>query len=147
MMVFGKTLRNGITAALLLAGLSGGAHAQVAIGGFGVPFGGAGREISQITGKVVCTGCNLEEVRKVQPGQNHLYQFNHKRGQLVMEVSSVDDAHRWRTLAWPPRLWIRTSDQLLQKLTAEENLFKEVGITGIIGNSRTLDVFDVMVHG
>jgi hypothetical protein len=147
MMVVGKTLRNGIAAVLLLTGLSSGAHAQVAIGGFGSVFGGAGRELSQITGKVVCTGCNLEEVRKAQPGQNHLYQFNHKKGQLVMDVSSVDDQHRWRTLAWPPRLWIRASDQMLQKLTAEENLFKEVEITGIIGNSRTLDVFEVTVHG
>jgi hypothetical protein len=147
MVTFGKTLRNGIAAVLLLAGLGSGAHAQVGIGGgFGV-FGGTGREISQITGKVVCTGCNLEEARNAQPGQNHLYQFNHRRGQLVMEVSSVDDEHLWRTLAWPPRLWIRTNDQLLQRLTAEENLFKEVEITGIIGNSRTLDVFDVMVHG
>jgi hypothetical protein len=33
------------------------------------------------------------------------------------------------------------------QLTAEENLFKEVELTGLLRPSRTLDLFAVTVHG
>ena len=146
MATFGNPIKIGVAAVLLLAGLTTAARGQVAGGGLSV-FGGESRGIMQITGKVVCSGCSLDEVRKAQPNQHSLYQFTHKRGQIVMAVSMVEDAQRWNTLTGSPQLWIRADDQLLQKLSAEENLFKEIEITGLLNNTRTLDVFDVAVHG
>jgi hypothetical protein len=42
---------------------------------------------------------------------------------------------------------VRAKDSIFGKLTAEENLFKEVEITGILSNSRTLDIGNITVLG
>ena len=42
---------------------------------------------------------------------------------------------------------MRAQDRVFQQLAAEENLFKEVEITGLLNNSRTLDIFEVTIHG
>ena len=145
MVSFGKTFKTGLVATLLLAGFTSGARGQVAVGGGGSSFGGESRGVIQLTGKFLCTGCSLEEVSKAQPTQHHLYQLTNRRGQLVMEVQMINDSQRWSALTWPPRLWVRANEQILQKLGAEENLFKEVELTGLLNNSRTLDVFDLTV--
>ena len=41
---------------------------------------------------------------------------------------------------------MRANEQLLQTLGAEENLFKEVELTGLLSNARTLDVFAITVR-
>jgi len=146
MVFFGKTFTTGLVATLLLAGFTSGAQGQVAVGGGLSSFGGESRGVIQITGKVLCTGSSLEEVSKAQPTLHHLHQLTHRRGQLVMEVQTVNDSQRWSTLTWPPRLWVRANEQLLQQLGAEENLFKEVELTGLLSNARTLDVFDLTVR-
>ena len=146
MMFSGKTFKTGLVATLLLAGFTSGAQGQVAVGGGLSSFGGESRGVIQITGKVVCTGCSLDEVSKAQPNLHHLHQLTHRRGQLVMEVLTVNDSQRWSTLTWPPRLWVRANEQLLQTLGAEENLFKEVELTGLLSNARTLDVFAITVR-
>jgi len=33
------------------------------------------------------------------------------------------------------------------QLSAEENLFKPIGLTGILSTTRTLDVMDIVIHG
>jgi hypothetical protein len=50
-------------------------------------------------------------------------------------------------LAWPPQLAVRGSDSVLTRLGAEENLFKEMTLIGLLHNSRTLDVFDITIKG
>src|SRR5262249_37363943 len=146
MIFFGKTFTTGLVATLLLAGFTSGAQGQ-AVGGVGLSsFGGERRGVIQITGKIVCTGCSLDEVSNAQPNLYHLHQLTHRRGQLVMEVQTVNDSQRWSALTWPPRLWVRANEQILQELAAEENLLKEVEINGLLNNSRTLDVFDVTVR-
>jgi hypothetical protein len=50
-------------------------------------------------------------------------------------------------LSSPPRLSVRAPDRLFQQLTAEENMFKEVEITGLLNNTNTFDVFGVAVYG
>jgi hypothetical protein len=64
-----------------------------------------------------------------------------------MKMTAVNEAAMFDSLAWPPRLAVRGPDHLLNRLSAEENLFKEMTITGLLHSTRTLDVFDVAVKG
>src|SRR5713101_4118494 len=145
MTTFGKTLRMGAAVALTLAVLTTGAQGQVATGG-SFSFGGETRGAVQIRGKVVCAGCTLDEVRKGQPDEHGLFQLLHRQGQLVMKVNEVNDS-RWSSLNSSSPLWVRAKDSVFQQLTAEENLMKEIEITGLLNNARTLDIFAVTVHG
>ena len=146
-----KTLRNrfqtGVAATVLLTGLGTAAVAQGFVGGFSSGYGGGVRTPLQINGSVVCSNCSLAEVRQAQPQERGFYQFSHKNGQLVFKVASVNDTSTFYALAWPPRLWLRASDEVLRKLSAEENLFKPIGLTGILSTTRTLDVTDVAISG
>jgi hypothetical protein len=146
MTTFSKRISINVAVALLVAGLTTSAHGQVPGGGFS-PFGGESRGMTQFAGKVVCVGCSLEEVQKAHPHQHDLYLLRHRQGQVVMEVDTVSERPLWSYLAWPPRLWVRADDKLFAQLTAEKNLFKEIGITGLLRNTRTLDVFDIIVRG
>lgn len=139
---FGKATVIGV-AALMLAGV--GATAQ----GFSSPISSplqAGRLI-QVKGKIVCTGCNIEEARKVQRDkyQNHLYQVIHKNGKLVIELNSVNRPEWFNNLA-TPHLWIRGEDGQLQQLSVPENLTKEVAFSAIATNVRTLDVTEITIQ-
>lgn len=143
----GKALRLCAAIVLLLAGLSPGVYAQ-APGGGGLPsFGGELRGATRFTGKVVCVGCSLEEAQRAQPNAAHLYQLTHKQGQVVMEVNEVSDPQWWSDVVWPPLISVRADDKLFQQLTAEENLFREVEVTGLLRNTRTFDMFRVKVGG
>jgi len=145
MRTFGKTIRTGMAAALLLAGLTTGVQGFVP--GGGGSLGGGVRDAVQIKGKVLCAGCGLEEVQKAQPNEHQLYELMHRRGQVVMKVSFVNDTQMWGRFMWPPWVWVRAKDRVFQQLMAEENLLKEVEITGLLNNSRTLDIFKVTIRG
>lgn len=146
MVTYGKTIRLGTVAALLLAGITSGVQGQgVPVGGASV--GGEGRGLIQIRGRVVCTRCSLEEARVAQPDGHPLYQFTHRRGRVVFRVSKVTDPRSWVYFAWPPRLQVRAKDSLFAQLSAEENLLKEVEITGLLNNARNLDIFAITIHG
>lgn len=146
MATFRKTLKTGLAAVLMMAGIATVAQGQVPGGGLG-SFGGESRGVLQITGTVVCAGCSLEEARQGQPHARKLYQLTHRQGQMVLEVSQVNNSQRWMSLVWPPRIRVRGQDSLFAQLTAEENLFKEVEITGLLNNTRSLDIFAVTIHG
>ena len=136
MTTFRKTIRTGMVAALLLAGLTTGVHGQVSGGG-----------LLHIKGSVVCRGCSLDEARKAQPNEQTLYQLTHEQGQIVMNVHSVNNSPTWRYFGWPAELQVRAQDGLFQQLTAEENLFKDVEITGLLSTTRALDIFEVTISG
>ena len=136
MTTFRKTIRTSIVAALLLAGITTGVHGQVSGGG-----------LLHIKGSVVCRGCSLDEARKAQPSQDQLYQLTHEQGQIVMNVHSVNNSPTWRYFGWPAEIRVRAQDGLFQQLTAEENLFKEVEITGLLSTTRALDIFAVTISG
>jgi hypothetical protein len=140
-----KRITIGVAAALLLAGVTSGARGQVAGGGLSA-FGGEGRGMTIIKGNVLCTGCDLDEVQKAQPNRHHLYQLTHKQGQVVMQVSSVNGSEMWES-PLSPRFAVRSKDSVFQQLTAEENLTKEVEITAILRNTRTLDIATVTISG
>ena len=65
---------------------------------------------------------------------------------MVLEVNQVNDSQRWMSLTWPPRIRVRAQDRFFEQLTAEENLLKEVELTGLLSNSRTLDLFAVTIQ-
>ncbi len=151
MTTFRKTIRTSIVAALLLAGITTGVHGQVSGGG-----------LLHIKGSVVCRGCSLDEARKAQPSQDQLYQLTHEQGQIVMNVHSVNNSPTWRYFGWPAEInnsptwryfgWpaeiqVRAQDGLFEKLAAEENLFKDVEITGLLSTTRALDIFEVTISG
>lgn len=147
MAILSKLMRTGAAAALLFAGLTTVAQAFSGVGGSATGVGGRNRFPLRLKGTVVCTSCSLDEARKAQPNAYHLYQLSHKNGQMVLEVKTVNKSTRWGALTWPPRLWLRAQDKVFQQLTIAENVAKDVEITGILSNSRTLDVFEVDVHG
>jgi len=65
-----------------------------------------------------------------------------------MKVDTINERARWEgILGLSHQLAVRAQDRLFQKLTAEENLFKEVEITGLLRNTRTLDIGDVTILG
>ncbi len=96
---------------------------------------------------MVCAGCSLEEVQKAHPGLHDLYQLSHTKGQVVIEVKSASDPEVWSYFAWPPHIWVRAEDGLFEQLAAEKNLFKEVEITGLLRDTRDLDMFSITFKG
>src|SRR5262245_2438645 len=145
-MVFrSKTLQAGLAATLLLAGMTAGVHGD--IGATGSAFGPDGAGVVQLRGKVLCVACSLEEIRRTQPSEPALYQVASKQGHLVMQVNWVSTPSRWQRVVWPPRLWVRGEDGLVQQLSAEANLFKEMEIEGILSNTRTLDLTSITLSG
>jgi hypothetical protein len=146
MITAGRPLGTCAALMLLLIGLSTNVYGQVAGGGVSA-FGGELRGATRFTGKVVCVGCTLEGVQSAHPDLHHLYQLTHNQERVVMGVSQIDEPQLWSYFAWPPQIRVRAKDELFQHLTAEQNLVKEVEITGLLRNTRTLDMFSVKVSG
>lgn len=148
MTTYSKTLKTSLAAALLLAGVTTLAQGQ-APGGSSA-FGGGIRGPIQIEGSVVCEACSLNEVRQVQqvqpPGQ-HLYQLSYPQGQVVMKITAVNGSAIFDVLAGAHQLSVRAPESVLHQLGAEENLFKEMEITGILRSARTLDIASLTING
>ena len=136
------TTKMSVAIALLLTSLI--ASVRGDIGGGGQGFGPGGGDAVKIRGNVVCAGCSLEEMRNANPRDYPFYyQFSYKKGRLVMHVTWVSNSTRWARVAWPPRLWVRGEAEVVQQLSAEANLFKDMEITALLSNTRTLDIIDV----
>jgi len=140
MTTFRKTLRTGVAAALLLAGVSTGAQAFVGIGGLPAQDNHGWT----MKGSVVCTECSLADVANKPSSNGRYYQLSHKQGRMVIKVESADDAGKWNRLA-SEHIWLRAQSNLLQKLSAKENQTKTIEITGIVSNSRTMDVNSIAI--
>lgn len=136
------TTKMSVVVALLLTSLTAGARGDIGESSQGFGPGG-GLEV-QIRGNVVCAGCSLEEMRKANPREYPFYyQFNYKNGRLVMHVTWVSNSARWARIVWPSRLWVRGEEEVVRQLSAEANLFKDMEITALLSNTRTLDIIDV----
>jgi hypothetical protein len=116
-----------------------------------MPFGGELRGMTRFTGEVVCVGCSLEEARSVQRYAGNLYALQHPEGQVVVRVDSFYDAAehaRWESIAGlSHQLAARAPDRVFAELMAEENLFKQVEVTGLLRSNRTFDIGQVRVIG
>jgi hypothetical protein len=76
----------------------------------------------------------------------NLRQNPERQAQGVLEVSGVSNPQRWNHLTGP-RLQIRGAQRLVQKLTAEENVMKEVELSGVLTPSQILELQAVTIPG
>jgi len=132
----------GITLALMLVSRAVGAQEFPDVRG--PLWSSAGRHV-QLTGKVICTECSLEEVRKTHPNipAARLYVVKTGQGQMVTELSWVSNP-QWREKLTTPRVvQLRADDRLLKKLLAAENHAKELYATGLLSHLGTLYVHEV----
>jgi hypothetical protein len=152
MTIKGKILGRILLTGAILLSFTGKADSQG--GGRPGSFGGELRGITQFTGHVVCIGCSLPEARKAHPDLTNLYQLSHtnpQQGQVVMQVETFSDPHermRWESIVGLSHLLqMRATEQVLKELTAEENLFKELTVTGLLRSTSVLDINSVEVNG
>jgi len=145
MSTLGKTLRIGVTAAWLLASTTV-TQGQVSGTDSGPEAGPGGDWALHFREKMVCTQCSLADVHKLQPYNSQLYQLTYRQEQGVMEVSWVSNTRWWNHLT-VPRLRLRGDERLVQTLMAEENLAKEVEVSGILNSSQILDLQTVTIRG
>lgn len=159
MSTLNKMFKTGLGITVLLAGLTANAWGVVVGGGAGVRMGGGGGEVrgpSIIGGRVICTQCDIEQVREGQPDLMNLYELHHVDGQVVMQVEPREDtltddvwwlsdgAIRWKTIAGLANsVSVRTPSYLFQQLMEEENLMKQVQINGLLRTTNTYDVVSV----
>jgi len=111
--------------------------------GYAGVMSGYGSGITQerihFRGQVICAGCTLEEVRAAPPASCALlYELAHQQERVVMEINpeyASLPAHR---------LWLRGGEHALRVLAAEENLFKEIEVSGLLREPLpTLGIVDL----
>jgi hypothetical protein len=145
----------GLTLTMLLAGLVPGAWGQVAaVPGGAVGVGGELRGTTVIEGKVLCARCTLEDVQAAQPRLTNLYELHHpQEGKVVMQIAprqdttgyyawwQSDGAIWWQSVVGPGySVSVRAPRSLFRQLMAEENLMKQVQLSGLLRRTRTYDV-------
>jgi hypothetical protein len=139
-----RTATTGLAVALMLTGITASAHGFMGLSPWqpGIP----GRLI-QLRGTVVCTGCSLTEARRLQHDKygNRLYQVTSRQGQLVLDIHAVSNP-RWFDYVTLPQISLRGEEGLLQPLSAPEIQSKDVELTGLLTNPRTLDVSAVVIQ-
>ena len=144
-----KTFARTMAASLLvLSSMTG--VASAAPSGTSLPIGGELPSATQLTGKVVCVSCSVEDVQKAHPDSTDLYllkHVGHEQEKLVFELTKVTDPQRWSAIVFPSVLLVRSTDSLFHKLAAEKNLFKQVTLVGVLHSDRVLDVAAVTVKG
>lgn len=142
----GKILTGSVLAVLLLGVLARGAQGQW----IHPPLGGHIKVPTIITGIVVCTDCTLDQAQKANPHMIDLHLLQYGQEQAVFQVNQIHDPSeeaRWEAIVFPPRLQVRIGNEQWQKLTAEQNLLREVTLHALLRSTRTLDIFDVEVVG
>ena len=145
-----KVLGSGAMLAALLMAPVALVYGQQSFGG-GMPLGGELRGMTRFTGEVVCVGCSLEEARDVRQNTGDLYVLQHPKGQVVLQVDSFYDASehmRWESIVGlSHQVTARAPDRVFAELTAEENLFKQIEVTGLLRSDHTFDISQVQVSG
>jgi hypothetical protein len=142
MLNYWRSWSSGFLALAFVLGLAPGAWSQVAPVPGGLPaIGGSVRGILRITGKIICVDCSADEVRRGPSRPGSLYEFDSNEGRVVINVTHVNNRARWEAIAGlTQELTIRAPEPILEELTAEENLFREVEITGLLRSTRVVDV-------
>jgi len=104
----------------------------------------AGRQV-QITGKVICTECSLEEARKMHPhlAAARLYVVKTDQGQMVTELSWISNPQWGDRLTTPHAVQLRADERLLQKIFAKEQQSQTLHATGLLSHLGTLYVNEV----
>lgn len=109
-------------------------------------WGGQWRTATRLVGEVVCTGCSLYEVQVGRPGTwQMLHQLTHRLGRVVIQVRSINGSQIWHIGDLYPEIAVYCRDDLFQQLTAEETLFKDVEIFGLLSDTQMLEIVTVNV--
>ena len=143
---FIQTIRIAAVLSILLGGVPLRSYGQVAGGGLGA-FGGGGRGLIQITARVVCSDCDLDEAHQMLPNDAVFYQLQHQQGSVVIQVERVNDVAGFRSFAWPTTLQVRSQGSLFRTLAAEGNRTREVKLVGFLSGTRTLNMVEVKISG
>jgi hypothetical protein len=105
------------------------------------------KDMTFIRGNIICANCTLDEARRAEPKAGNLYEFEHDLGQVVVNVEAIDDRARWESIVGlTQELQARAEEREFRKLMAEENLFKEVEIGGILHSTRAFDIASIAVE-
>lgn len=132
----------GVAAALMLIGVTSSVY------GFTGPYSAltrGSREV-QLTGRVICTNCTLNEARKTQPKySNHLYRLTLGQQPVIMEVYQTTDV-TWLSHLMMPHIRVRGEENLLLPLTNQDNVRKNLTISGSLLDAQTLNVREITVH-
>lgn len=132
----------GVAAALMLIGVTSSVYGFT--GSYSALTRGA-REV-QLTGRVICTNCTLDEARKTQPKySNHLYRLTLGRQPVVMEVYQTTNP-TWLSHLMMPHIRVRGEEHLLLPLTNQDNVRKDLTIMGYLLDEQTFNVQDITVH-
>lgn len=114
------------------------------VSGLGAPLSGELRGITGVTGRVLCSGCDLNEVKNAQPHAIGLYELQHRQGQVVMQLVRPQEASAaawWEAIVGlGHEVKVRTPDYVFAQLMAEENLNRRVGIQGLLRPTGTYDI-------
>jgi hypothetical protein len=139
-----RAATTGLAVALMLTGLTLSAHGFMGLSPWQPSLPG---RVIQLRGTVVCTGCTLAEARRLRHDTygNHLYQVNSPQGQLVLNLQAVSNS-RWFDYVTFPQISLRGEAGLLQSLSAPDTQAKDVEVTGLLTNPRTLDVSAVVIQ-
>jgi hypothetical protein len=146
-----KLLHSGVLGALLLAAFSTSALGQAVGGGGGLGTGAGVPTVgsptpgtTQLSGRVLCTNCSLEEMQAKQTENDKtLYELAHDQERAVLKLETVNNERRWDEVNLTQRLQVRGAEELWQKLTAAENLNKQVALAGTLSSTRALDLTSV----
>jgi hypothetical protein len=117
-------------------------------------FGGELRGAYQVQGKVLCVGCTVKEVQKASPQHlPDLYILKKGRQQVVFQITKITNSAsgresllgRWQAITGlTRRLLVRTDDDVWRKLIEEDNVEKDVQLTGLLQNTGTFDVSELV---
>ena len=103
------------------------------------------KEHFEITGSVVCTTCQPEEVQGLHPDATALYPVRHPQGQFLFKVSDVTGLSLRRAIAWPRSVELRLADSLFHQLAAEKNRFKQMKLNARLKNGNIVEILDVHI--
>lgn len=110
------------------------------------PWSSAGRQI-QLTGKVLCTGCTLEEARKAHPNvpDIRLYEVHSAQVSMVTALHWINNP-RWQDgLRTPHLVRLRVDNALLQSILRQEHWARKLQVTGLLSHMGILYVSDMQV--
>jgi len=144
-MALGKQLlQKSLIAIILLTAIEAGAQVPGSSG----TVSGETRGVTFFRGTIICAGCSLEAAQAANPRLGRLYAFDSDRGQIVVRMNDADDRMWWEAITGlSNRVWLRGPDEVLNSLMAEENLFKEVEVAGLLRKDGIFDVGGVTLLG
>lgn len=106
---------------------------------------GSEQEVFEITGAVVCTTCQPDEVRELHPDATALYPVTHSQGQFVFKVEDVSGLSLRRAISWPDTVELQLADEMFLALAAEKNRFKKVKLDARLNRGRIVEILNIHV--